>query len=263
MVKVALITFTVGDETQHYERLFLPAMRAYAEKWGFTFIQIKEYLVTNLKDIPESEMTKNKMMIQKLAIPLQPWIKDYDYCVYVDADILINYHTAPNILDGIPYGKIAAVNERSYFGHPDNVTTAWKRVYGHEPNFAFTVDKYYEQYNFGKSFQGQINAGLMVFQPSIHTPFFQMVFDTYAPRLLAGENLDGDQGPLNFEGHSRDLFFYLDERWNRIWGIVYNIFYPFLTNNNDRRNALANIFSLSYAIHFTARFGWDLLEQSL
>lgn len=260
MGKVALVTFTVGDETANYERLFLPAMRAYAEKWGFTFIQIKEYLVTNLKDIPEHEMTKNKMMIQKLAIPLQTWLKEYDYCIYFDADILINYHTAPNILDGIPYGKIAAVNERSYFGNYENVTTSWKRVFGHDPNFTFTVDKYYKLYNFPKIFGAQINAGVLVFQPSIHTTFFQEVFDQYAPRLLAGENLDGDQGPLNYEGHSRDLFHYLDERWNRVWGIVYNIFYPFLTNPHDQKAALANIFELSYAIHFTARFGWNLLE---
>ena len=260
MVKVALVTLTVGEETSNYERLFLPSIRAYAEKWGFTYIQIKDYLVQDVANLDPSERTKNILTMQKLAIPLQSWVKEYDYCIIMDADILINYHTAPNILDGIPYGKIAAVNERSYFGNADNVTASWKRVFAHDPNFTFTVDKYYEKYNFPKMFAVQINSGVLVFQPSIHTPFFQEIFDKYVPRLLSGEDLDGDQGPLNYEGHSRNLFYYLDERWNRVWGIIYNMFYPFLTNQNDQKAALANIFQLSYALHFTAHFGWDLLE---
>jgi hypothetical protein len=260
MPKVALITFTVGDDTETYERLFLPSHRAYAEKWGFTFIQIKQHILKDVAELDPSQHTKNILTMQKLAIPLLPLVQEYDYCIFVDADIVINVDTAPNILDGIPYGKIAAVNERSYFGNADNVTTAWKRAFGHEPDFTFTVEKYYEKYKFGKSFKGQINSGLFVFQPSIHMPFFKDVFDKYAPRLMAGENLDGDQGPLTFEGHSRDLLYYLDERWNRIWGIIYTIFYPFLTNKDDSRIALSNIFSLSYAVHFAGRFGWNLLE---
>ena len=262
MVKVALVTFTVGDDTPTYERLFIPSIRAYAEKWGFTFIQIKEYLVSNVQNLDKSQHTKNILTMQKLAIPLQPWIKEYEHIIFVDADILINFETAPNILDGIPYGKIAAVNERSYFGNSDNVVTAWKRIHPNDPSYCYTAEKYYEHLKFPKQFSGQINSGLFVFQP-LHVPFFQEVFDTYAPRLLAGEHLDGDQGPLNFEGHSRDLFYYLDERWNRILMIVMNILYPFAMSTNDSKHVLKNLFEISYAIHFAGHVGWELLDETV
>jgi hypothetical protein len=253
MKEAAVVTFAMGNMKYRYEKLFIPSIKAYAKKWNFDFYCIDQLFDSNIS-LGKSDF-KTIVCMEKLLISKQSWAQDYKYIIYIDADILINYEKAPNILEGIPEGKIGVVDERIIWGNDENAKAFFAK-YSPYPS----AEDYYTYLKFPKTFNKQFNAGLFVFQPSIHKDFFEEIYNKYMPKILDGENFDYDQGLFNFEGNSRDLVYYLDERFNRIWIIVYNIFYPFLKEKTQLQEALKTIFDKSYCIHFAAGFGWDLLE---
>ena len=255
-MKTAIITFTVGPKRNLYERIFVPSIKAYSHKWNHAFHQVTDFI----GDPPQehcSRMMKNHIFcMQKLLLTSLPWVQEYDKVLVIDADILINPNT-PNIFDECPPGKICAVNERSQYGSTQNVINAWKRI--GDGTLPGTAEDYYKRLGFPESFPKQFNGGFVVFEPKIHKEFFESVYKTYMPRILMGEDLDGDQGPLNYEGNRQGLIHYLDERWNRVWLFTHSILYPFLQDKVSLRKAVTIAFNMNYCLHFAGGHGWDIL----
>jgi lipopolysaccharide biosynthesis glycosyltransferase len=194
--------------------------------------------------------------MQKVLLASLPWVQQYDKVLIIDADILMNPE-APNIFDECPPGKICAVDERSQYGSTQNIVNAWKKIgTGTLPG---TAEDYYKRLGFPGTFSKQFNSGFIVFEPKTHKEFFESVYTTYMPRIFAGEDLDGDQGPLNYEGNRHGLVHYLDERWNRVWLFTHVILYPFLHDKENLQKAISTTFHMNYALHFTGGYGWDLL----
>lgn len=253
--KVAVVTLTIGEKREAYERLFVPSIRAFAEKWGYDFKQIIDPIDSSVQ-----MEDKYKLCMQKLLLPRISGILDYDWVIYIDADILINFEKAPNILDEVVSGKICAVNERSIFGNSSLITDFWKLF---DPSYPPTAEEYYPFLNFPETFSKQFNAGFFCFEPRVHKDFFEELYTTYSPRVFAGENLDGDQGPLNYETNKRGLVHYMDERWNRVWIYSRFIFYKFLDPVYSRlqlQHAFKTIFDMSYCIHMVGGIDWDILN---
>jgi hypothetical protein len=257
--KNAIVTICQGQDAEFYKRIFLPSLQAYAAKIGADYHCITESLVPIPSDKQYTPFQlKQFLCMQKLVIPHLDSIRSYTQVAYIDADILINVATAPNIFDSVPVEKIGAVNEKSQYGCSDFVSAFLKRTI---PNVASTAEDYYTRHTFPESFSKQFNAGLLVFSPKIHGPFMKSVYETYMPRIQAGEDLDYDQGPLNYEANKAKLVHYMDERWNRVWMFTHGIFYPFLDSRLHKqqlRQALKCVFDMNYAIHFAGHVGWDL-----
>jgi hypothetical protein len=260
MKTAIVVTFAIGELKSDYEELFIPSIKAYANKWGFDFLCIDKILEP-FEEKNGSNISMQKFIcMQKLLLTKQSWANDYKYIIYIDADILINYESAPNILQNIPDGKIGAVNEKCAWGNTENVSSTWKRL---APHWAFTAEDYYKYYKFPETFSKQFNGGVLIFQPAFHKDFCQEVYEKYIPRILKGEDIDGDQGPLNYEANSRDLVYYLDERFNRSWIISWGIFYSFLDelyNKPFLQQAVKSVFNRSYFLHFAGKFGWNILR---
>jgi len=253
MKTAIVVTLAIGELKTKYETLFIPSIKAYANKWGFDFLCIDDYInKLETKHI-------NAIYMQKFLIASLPEVQNYKYVIFIDADILINYESAPNILDNIPEGKIAAVDEKCVWGNTENVSSTLKRF---APHWASTAEEYYKYYKYPKTFTKQFNSGVFVFQPAIHREFFQEVYNKYIDRAIAGEDIGGDQAPLNYEANSRDLVYYLDERFNRPWLITWGLFYSFLDEYNNKellKQGLKSVFHRSYFLHFAGKNGWNLL----
>jgi hypothetical protein len=136
--KVCVVTFTFGEKRQDYERLFVPSIRAFAQKHGYDFKQLTEPILS-AESVPNA-VPKHVMCMQKLLIPKIPGILAYDWVIYVDADILINYEKTPNILSEVVPGKICAVDERTIFGKSNLITDFWKSF---DPHYPPTAEEYY------------------------------------------------------------------------------------------------------------------------
>lgn len=256
--KNAIITVTIGNN-QMYERCFLPTTRTYAEKIGADFHQIRELIIpTDFTSVGEMQR-KHTICIQKMLIASLPWVQEYEWVLLVDADILFNAKNAPNIFDQVKDGYIWGVNEREQYGLEDYSREVWKMVPGENPQNA---QSYYTKLKFDQTFDKQINGGFLVFQPKVQAEFFKSIYDTYMPRIARGEDVDGDQGPLNYEGWKAGKLACLDTRWNRIWLFTYALFYPFWDEKKDRDNlqkALKRCFELNYCVHMTGYNCWSLL----
>jgi lipopolysaccharide biosynthesis glycosyltransferase len=257
MKEAIVVTLAIGPLKTKYEQLFIPSIKAYAAKWNFDFLCI-DSLLEPIQTTSKTDFGKLVCM-QKLLLTKQSWASNYKYIIYLDSDILINYEQAPNILENIPEGKIAAVNEKNIWGNADNASAVMKKL---APHWASTAEEYYLHYNFPKTFSKQFNGGVLVFQPAFHKEFCQTVYDKYIEKIIDGVDIDGDQAPLNYEANSLDLVYYLDERFNRIWILTYVLFYSFLDENNHKptlQHALKSVFDRSYFIHFAGKVGWSLL----
>ena len=253
MKEAIVVTMAIGPLKSIYEKLFIPSIKKYAEKWGFDFLCIDDYI----KDVNIDHI--NVIYMQKYLISSLPEVEDYKYVIFIDADILINFDKAPNILIGIPEGKIAAVDEKSAWGNCENVSLILKK---YSSNWASTAEEYYKYYKYPKTFSKQFNSGVFIFQPSIHKKFFEDLYNNYIDRAMTGEDIGGDQAPFNYEANSQDIIYYLDERFNRLWLITWGIFYPFLNVVDDKpllQQALKSIFNHSYFLHFAGKNGWELL----
>lgn len=258
--RTAILTITLGDRST-YERLFLPSIRAYAARIGADFYQLTEPIQPlHLQESYTPLQCKQLICLQKLCIGTLSWVQEYDWILIIDADILMNYEKSPNIFDQVSDGFIYGVNERSQFGLNDWSKEVWKRFAPHLPGDSAG---YYRRLGFDMEFPEQLNTGFLVFQPRLQGSFLQTIYDTYLPRIVQGEDLDGDQGPLNYEGWKAGRLACLDPRWNRVWLLTYVLLYPFLNETQHRaelQQALKCQFDLNYCIHMAGRFGWSLLQ---
>ena len=259
-MKVAIVVITIGQQRWQYERHFIPSIKAYAKKYNFEFIQLKEMLDTTLQPRPNDVYMKQTICMQKCLIASASWAQQYDVIIYMDADILVNVDTAPNILENYVFGKIGAVDERNIFGNASYNAHVWNTVGPHLPR---TAQEYYAYHFPGKQpFSKQFNGGVLVFQPHVHADFFRNVYEKYMPQILAGKDIDGDQAVLNYEANAANLVHYMDERWNRLWSFCWILFYGFLNEQEHRdilRLCLKQIFDTHYFIHFAGGCGWSLL----
>lgn len=258
MKEAILVTLAMGDGKSFYEKNFLPSQKAYAAKYGWDY----KVVDTILEPYEATEEGKRKFQkiicMQKALLVKQSWAQEYKYVIYMDADILVNYSKAPSILEGLQDGKIGVVDERCIWGNKANATSVWNRMAPHLPNSA---EGWYKHNGFDKGFPTQFNAGVMVFQPQFHKEFCQMVYEKYMPKVCRGEDIDGDQGPFNYEGNIAGNLQFLDERFNRIWILTYFLFYNFLDERYDKeqlQKAVATVFENCYCLHFAGRVGWRL-----
>ncbi|HLN23429.1 MAG TPA: hypothetical protein VK558_05540, partial [Patescibacteria group bacterium] len=101
----ALVTILIGDSyIAMWERLFASTWRAYCEKHGYDLIVIKEYI-----DKSDRALTRGPHW-QKCLILEREEVRKYDRVVWVDADIAINFHNAPCIVDATPRHLIGAMH---------------------------------------------------------------------------------------------------------------------------------------------------------
>jgi hypothetical protein len=194
MKKAVIVTITIGQEQSKYDTYFIPSIQAYASKWGFDFIRIRDFLEpVNPSSIDTTMKFKHVVCVQKFLILQQPWAKDYEYVIYMDADMLLNFDKAPNILDGLEAGKIGVVPERYLFGTTPIDASVFHKL---NPTHPKTAEDYYKRYNFPQNFSKQFNAGLFVCQPVYHTDFFRSLYTMYAPRIYNGEDIDAFEKKL-------------------------------------------------------------------
>ena len=93
-MKKCLVTLLIGDEIRTFwDKHLKSTWVKYAEKHGYDIITIDDY-------IDNSPMAASRAPHwQKCLILEHPKVKSYESAVWVDADIMINFHTAPCIVE--------------------------------------------------------------------------------------------------------------------------------------------------------------------
>ena len=103
-MKVLLVTIAIGKKyLDEYKDLFYQSQSNYARKNGYDFLVITDFLDVNLKH-------KSTISFNKILVCNQEWSKNYDFIIFIDADILINILSPP--LHTYDYGNcIGIINQ--------------------------------------------------------------------------------------------------------------------------------------------------------
>lgn len=177
-------------------------MRSYAARCNADFILIDEWLDSG---------RKRGIYSQKLLIA--DYLREYELAAFFDLDVIIN-PKAPDIFADIPQscGLAAVVNPRG--------TDKFKKIYSDNPRVLNeTVSDYFTSRGFevddgnrGK-LAGNINGGVLVFRPSL-------VADAFRDYYYSGHSQGGytayEEAPMAYYAQTHDIFFALDERFNKM-----------------------------------------------
>ena len=106
-MKSLLVTIAIGEKyLEEYYKLFYESQKNYALKNNYDFKVITEFLEKENQD-------KHCISFNKILVCSQEWSNDYDFIIFVDADILININSPP-IHSHIDYeGFIGIIDEYS------------------------------------------------------------------------------------------------------------------------------------------------------
>ena len=244
-----------------------PSWRAYASKHNYDIIVITQP-IRLLHDL-----AIRPIHWQKLFIPRHPDAAKYEDIVFLDADIIINYHHAPCIVAAHASDKFGVVAFDRYFDddhHYHNVFIR-KAMFTHigerarALNAGIAPGRYtlsgpdcYHTYSelTDRLDVPRINTGVLVMKPALHADFLESVYhDSF--RELKNGAMPGhyEQTYLAWKLFQAAQYNLLDERFNRIAFIEWALHYPFTLiadNPSLLRACFTTMLSNAFFLHFAA-----------
>jgi hypothetical protein len=156
----ALALINVGEAyTKFWNDHCAGAVRAYAARHGYAVVVF---------DRPLDPSDGRPPQWQKLLILEQPELRGFDDVVWLDSDILINFHRAPCIVTANGSDKVGAISfKRSEMGSPAKLDNRWGR------RSTGGIRDWYRSHGFGDDVDDFTNTGVMVLKPRLHAAIFR------------------------------------------------------------------------------------------
>lgn len=239
-MKVAFVVFVIGDKyINNFNKYFHNNLKQYCDKYGYDLI-IQTKLLRE-----EENMTSKKFYWQRILIPFH--FTEYDFVVSIDSDIYVNINSPPLPLDSIPKGKVAAVNERKYFGNYE-----WREKIQQQMGWEKTGKDWHKLSGETRDYNDHINGGFVIYQPAFHGEIMKKLYDENISTFMKYHQ--DDQSILSLYFIDNDMIYWLDERYNKIWFFWKNIFYPDFNRypENMKKAFVHNFLNLNYFTHFTS-----------
>jgi hypothetical protein len=257
MAKVLLVSVAIGDKyLEEYNRLFRPSHENYARKCGYDFRVVEDFL--------DKEHTHHTTVsLTKILVCSQPWSEDYDYIIYVDADVLINIR-APPILRTQHFGdKIGIVNEY------DEVQLQDYQFVQKVLNWGTNASEYYAKAGFNIDTDAMLNTGVMVFQPKKHREFLDGVYYRYVDKAVNHpRSFHFEQSAIGYEMQMQKMYVPLNPRFNAIWFIQkalnakFNHFPPIrLAGRCSKELLIHTYFFTNYFMHLAGHQDFDKVPE--
>jgi hypothetical protein len=256
MAKVLLVSVAIGDKyLEEYNRLFRPSHENYARKCGYDFRVVEDFL-------DEKHTHKTTVSLNKILVCSQPWSEDYDYIVYVDADVLINIR-APPILSTQHFGdKIGIVNEYDQVQLPEY--TFVQKVL----NWGKNASEYYAMAGFNIETDVMLNTGVMVFQPKKHRKFLDGIYNSYVDKAVNHfRSFHFEQSAIGYEMQMQHMYVPLNPRFNAIWFIQkalnakFNHFPPIRLAGRSKDVSIHTYFHTNYFMHLAGHQDFDKVPE--
>lgn len=250
MDKKALVTLLIGESYQRlWQNSFKKTWEHYASKHGYDIVVIDHCL-------DESPKAKQRSIHwQKCLILEHPKVQDYNSVVWIDADILINYHHAPCIVQQTPPDKVGVVTYQTEFSSPARWDNRYHRrssstPTGKGPSF----EQWYLQAGLPGDIHDFINTGVLVLNPNKHREALRHVYDHFNENKYSHQ----ENGALSYYLLKQQMTHPLDPRFNVSWNGDIVEHYPFLyaKHNFDNKELLTCCVNASwqnaYFLHFIA-----------
>jgi hypothetical protein len=239
-MKVAIVVFVIGERyINEFNTIFKNNLVDYCNKYSYDLILLNEYIKC------EENMDRKKFYWQRMLIPNK--YKDYDFVVSMDSDIFVNSNAPALPLNEIPEGKVAAVNERKYFGNYE-----WREQVQIKQGWEKTGKEWHALSGYNREYNDHINGGFVIYQPKHHADKMLELYNNNINNYMKYHQ--DDQSILSTYFIDNDLIYWLDERYNKIWFFWKEIFYPYFDSfpDNQKKVFIHNFISLNYFTHFTS-----------
>lgn len=240
-MRIALVTLAIGDKYLNlYNLLFRPSQEAYAKRHGYEFRVVTEYLDNDL-------LHKSLISFQKALIFSQPWSKDYDLIIFVDADIYIRPDSPPiHVFSG---DKVAIVNE--YAQPTKELRLALQARCGWETS----ATDYYKLCQLDLETDVLPNSGVILARPEIHGEYFRNVYETYKELAINHpRGFNYEQAVMGYSLVRDNMYTCMPNEWNGLW-MLNKLVYP------DKE--LPEFISETYFTHLAGKFQYENLYEFL
>ena len=240
-MKVLLVTIAIGEKyLLEYNNLFRESQINYALKHGYDFKVITEFLDEYIKK-------KSTISFNKLLLCNQEWSNDYDFIVFIDADIIINVNSPP-IHNCIDYENCIGIIDEQTQPSKERRLKIQKKV-GWETN----ARDYYKLCGFDIQTDMILNTGVLVFQPKIHKDFLQNIYNKYVIQSITHySGFHYEQSCIGYEIQQAKLYKILDNKFNAIWGLT--------KMDNIEKIDLMQYANENYFIHLAGHIDYDKLK---
>lgn len=227
-----LTTMVIGkDYRAMWDGLYRKSVEAYADRHGYDLVLIDDYID------PRPKARERTPHWQKCLILEHEAIKSYDHVVWIDADIFVNYHTAPCILAEHGGGDgIGAVTFGSTMPNREALENRWDRAHRYAGGMfkaerGPTAPERYAQAGLPDDQREMVNTGVLVLRPDRHTAFLRDVYETGTENPMSAM----EQMWLSYRMFQEGLVRPLDPRFNKIWSEELVQHYPFLMTEGMRK----------------------------
>ena len=220
-MKVLLISLAIEEgEITDYHKYFRSSHLKYAEKCGYDYKFLTQPIDKSRNEAMLGDQNLFNIM-QKCLVCQDETTLDYDFVVYIDADVLINIKSPP-IHDYYEFGdKIGAVDEWSQPSFD-------KKVFVHE--YYELPYRYPHEYlrregfsEVGDLAKKVLNSGVLVFQPRKHRAHMNTYYELALKNVAKGKTMNYEQASLSHYLSRNNLLFWMDHKFNAIWNHTFSV----------------------------------------
>lgn len=235
-MKVCLVTIAIG-ETYYtkFLHIFMRSQFEYAKRMGY------DYKIIN-KSIGDVQ-TPATISLEKQLLCSQSWAQDYDFLIFLDADILVSRDAPPIHILCKDTDKIGVVDEMCQPTREERsalqIRNGWEK----------TATEYYSLCQLDLNTEYIYNTGVLVFQPKKHAEFCRMIYVKYKERQKTHpRKYHYEQAVANYEYQTADMCLSLDSKWNAVWS---------LHKETTYRGVLADFMKENYFVHLAGNFDYQ------
>ena len=236
-MRVLLVTIAIGERyLEIYNYLFRKSQEDYAKKHGYDFKVVTDYL-------QKDSVHPSSISFHKILVCSQEWSKDYDYIIFIDADILINIR-APSILESCDFGDNIGIADEYSQPTKEGRIKIQKRM-----GWETSATDYYKLCDLDIVTDKVFNTGVLVLQPNKHREFLENIFNTYVERTINHRRgFHYEQSVIGYEIQKAENFVVLPNKFNSVWGI-YKL--------HDPTHNLLRYFEGNHFIHFAGKADFE------
>lgn len=248
--KILLVTIALGEKyLKQYHALFGQSQLAYAQKYGYDFKVVTDFIDSELSNRHPATIS-----FQKILVCQMPGSEVYDKIVYVDADVFINVD-APPIHEIDTHGKVGIVNEYLQPTYQERLAIQKRERWEDKPSDYYLL----ASSDFVLDTDKVLNTGVMIFEPQRHKEFLYGIYAKHVANAIGHpRKFHFEQSAIGYEIQKAQLFHLIDNKWNAVWLI--NIL------AEGQTKSLFKFYQNNYFLHFAGNTGIDkipMLKRSI
>ena len=247
--RILVVAIALGTHYRNnYANLFYKSQNEYCAKHGYDFIVIDFFIDQEAEHL-------SFISLQKTLVCSIEQAKQYDFVVYIDADVLINVQCAPPIDSEIKDPRLALFVDE--YTQPSRLKRIEREKTMGGP---VSASEYYKLSGLEIVTESVLNSGVMVLNPKWHKTLLEKVY-VFGRRtgLNHPRGFHYEQSLVGYAFQRDQLFRLIDNKWNAILCLYET---DSMGPSFDRVTHFRNFYRNNYFIHCAAH-SYIGLEQTI